>query len=298
MSRKMIVYVPGKNPKPEPEQHKALLWRTLKEGVRRAEPGLAEAFGQQVHFELIAWNYLYYRQHKDITQDIPWIDRLLHTHGPTEEDIREARHWHKKLDRLLYKIADRLPGLLKLLPEAMRLSAEELNRYFHNTNDIACQVRELLKSVLRPALEQGDDILLIGHSMGSVIAYDTLWELDHLERQTGKLCLLTLGSPLGMRYVQHRLMGHQQAPPQRYPGNIRRWHNLSAVGDLVALDQQVHDDFARMLQLGLTEAIQDHCTGIYNYFRNDQGLNCHRSYGYLVNPAVGEIIARWWSAAA
>jgi hypothetical protein len=23
-------------------------------------------------------------------------------------------------------------------------------------------------------------------------------------------------------------------------------------------------------------------------------LNCHRSYGYLVNPAVGNIIADWW----
>jgi hypothetical protein len=24
----------------------------------------------------------------------------------------------------------------------------------------------------------------------------------------------------------------------------------------------------------------------------------HRSYGYLVNPRVGEVIARWWKGAA
>lgn len=29
-------------------------------------------------------------------------------------------------------------------------------------------------------------------------------------------------------------------------------------------------------------------------FRNDAGLNCHRSCGYLVHPRVGEEIARWW----
>lgn len=297
MPQKTIVYVPGKNPKPAPAQHRDLLWRTLREGVRRAEPQFAERFEKTVRFELIAWNHLYYRQDKDIARDLPWIDRLLNTHGPSEQDIREAGQCHSKLDRLLYHLGDLLPVIIKLLPRPMRMSAEELNRYFNNTGNIACEVRELLKAVLRPAFEQGDDILLIGHSMGSVIAYDTLWELDHLERQAGKLCLLTIGSPLGMRYVQQRLMGHAQPPARRYPGNIRRWHNLSSVGDLVALDQQVRDDFGQMLTLGLIEAIEDHCTGIYNYFRNEEGLNCHRSYGYLVNPAVGELIARWWTAA-
>jgi len=49
-----------------------------------------------------------------------------------------------------------------------------------------------------------------------------------------------------------------------------------------------------MLKQGLVKSIEDHSHGIYNYFRSDEGLNCHRSYGYLVNPAVGSIIADWW----
>jgi hypothetical protein len=44
----------------------------------------------------------------------------------------------------------------------------------------------------------------------------------------------------------------------------------------------------------LVESIEDHCHGIYNYFRSDEGLKCHRSYGYMVSPAVGSIIADWW----
>jgi len=34
---KHIIFVPGKNPKPEAAQHRELLWRTLIEGVRRAD---------------------------------------------------------------------------------------------------------------------------------------------------------------------------------------------------------------------------------------------------------------------
>ena len=138
-------------------------------------------------------------------------------------------------------------------------------------------------------------MLLIGHSLGSVIAYDTLWELSHLEHLPGTIDLfLTMGSPLGMDYVQHRLMGNEQKGPHKYPANISHWVNISSVGDITALDRVFRDDFAHMLELGIIESIEDHSEAIYNFFRNDEGLNVHRSYGYLVNPAVGNIIGEWW----
>ncbi|MBD3671134.1 MAG: hypothetical protein HUJ29_10205 [Gammaproteobacteria bacterium] len=300
MTRKTIIYVPGKNPKPEPEQHKSLLWRSLIEGVRRADPTLFETVQQnEENFHLIAWNYLYYKQYKDITVDIPWIDALMYRHGPSDADMREARQWHRQLDRLLYNIADRLPFVIKLMPEALRTNAEELNRYFNDEEGIAREIREPLKQLLRPRLQDGERILLIGHSMGSVIAYDALWDLSHEEQLPGKLdCLLTIGSPLGMNYVQKRLRGAGESGTRRYPTLLRHWINLSSVGDVVALDRNVADDFQPMMELGLIDSIEDHCSGIYNFFRNDEGLNCHRSYGYLVNPAVGAVITRWWQGEA
>jgi len=48
-----------------------------------------------------------------------------------------------------------------------------------------------------------------------------------------------------------------------------------------------------MLKYELVDSIEDHCKNLYNFYRDDKGLNCHRSYGYQVNPAVGEIIAKW-----
>jgi hypothetical protein len=148
-------------------------------------------------------------------------------------------------------------------------------------------------------LADDDRILVIAHSMGSVIAYDALWELTHIEKNPGQVDLfLTLGSPLGMRFTQKRLRGARERGTLRYPHDLRHWINLAAQGDLTALDPTLRDDYQAMLELGLIQSITDMNGGIFNYFRNEQGLNVHRSYGYLVNPRVGEVIARWWKGAA
>ncbi|MDH5553185.1 MAG: lipase family protein [Nitrosomonas sp.] len=300
MSQRSIIFVPGKNPKPPADQHRELLWRTLLEGVRRADASVADHLsGRVTSFKFIAWNYLYYQKSKDVIHDLPWIDALINQHGPTAQDIEEAKSWHIKWDRLLYNIVDHLPFLLQLLPEELRSTAKETKRYFQNEGNIASEIRELLKQELRPILANNDKVLLIGHSLGSVIAYDTLWELSHLERLSGKIDLfLTIGSPLGMNYVQRRLMGHDKTGVNKYPTNIKRWENISSVGDVTALDRVFSDDFSPMLDFGVVESIEDHCDGIYNFFRNEAGLNCHRSYGYLVNPAVGKVIADWWQSHA
>jgi pimeloyl-ACP methyl ester carboxylesterase len=140
-------------------------------------------------------------------------------------------------------------------------------------------------------------VLLIGHSLGSVIAWDVLWQLSHDKPAPCRVDLfLTIGSPLGTRYVQRRLMGSREKGRRRYPVNIRRWINVTSVGDLMAVDPKLRSDFDEMIRLGLIEEIRDHPGPVYNFYRSDEGLNVHRSYGYLVNPVVGGIIAEWWRA--
>lgn len=294
MAIRQIIYVPGKNPKPEADAHRALIWRALLEGVRRADVAAAGMLNANYsQFHLIAWNYLYYGVYKDVTSDIPWVDAVINKHGPTEQDMRDARSWNIWLHHLLLTLADHIPLLIEMLPAEVRSTAKEIDRYFNNTDNVAVEIRELLKQELRPMLERQDEVLVVGHSLGAVIAYDALWELTQ-EGASGKADLLTLGSPMGLHYFQRRLLGMNGGGKRSYPSLIRRWTNISAEGDVAALNRNCKECFRAMMELGLVESIEDHCHGIYNFFRSDDGLNCHRSYGYLVNPAVGSIIADWW----
>jgi len=295
MTTKHIIFVPGKNPNPEEALHSKLLWRTLVEGVRRVDSGVADTLQDSyAQFHLVNWNDLYYHSHEDVTTDIPWVDALINKHGPTEQDIQDANSWNIWLSRVLLTMGDDIPLLIRFLPEEVQSAADEISRYFNNTDNIGSDVRGLLKKTLHPMLENQDDVLLIGHSLGSVISYDTLWELSHQERVNGKVDLLTLGSPLGTHYMKHRLLGMNSQGGKSYPDLIRHWINFLAEGDLVGLNGKFKESFHQMLELQLVESIEDHSHGIYNIFRSEEGLDCHRSYGYMVSPAVGSIIADWW----
>ena len=77
--------------------------------------------------------------------------------------------------------------------------------------------------------------MLVGHSFGSVIAYDTLWEMSRGESGGRVDLFVTMGSPLTMRYIRHHLHGRHLQGADRYPTCIRRWVNLAAVGEVTAL---------------------------------------------------------------
>lgn len=264
-------------------------------GVEHVDPATATAMaGESDCFTLAAWNAHYYGLTRVGDQDREYIDALLQKQGPSEHDKREARSWRRLAARWAYSLADHIPVLISLIRDAaVRNAISETLRYFENHDNIGREVRDLFKSLLKPMLADNDRVLLIAHSMGSVIAYDALWELWHEdESRTPIELFLTLGSPLGMRYVQRRLVGFRDG--RRYPGNIQRWVNVATEGDLTALDAKLADDFHEMVDRGWTESITDRHEGVFGYFRNQAGLNVHRSYGYLVHPVVGETIAAWW----
>lgn len=296
-SKNRILFVPGKNPKPPEEQHREQLWRCLLHGVRRSHPDIAANMAQNEEcFSIIPWNPLYYNKIKPIEPDLPWIDCLLGMDGPTVQDKQKALSLRRKITKLFYVLGDHFPWFINFIPDPWaRAAIKETLRYFNNQEDIACRVREMLKSPLRASFERNERIMIISHSLGSVIAYDTLLELWNIERIRNHItCFLTIGSPLGSTYVRKRLKGFSTTRHQ-YPGNMTHWENISAHGDMVALDTTLGDNFHKMIEQGLIESIKDH-PNVFNYFHGEKGLNVHRSYGYLVNPVVGETIAQWWNA--
>lgn len=296
---KKIIYVPGKNPKPPADQHREQLLRCLLHGVKNINPDIAREIETTNCFSLVAWNRHFYNRELDINPIIPWVNRLLNQDTFPESDIEAVRTVKYRLVRTIYQLGDLLPWLIPLISdERIRLSIRDVELYFKNHGDIACRIRDIQKQLLRKAASKDDKVLLIGHSMGSIIAYDSLWELHHLENIEHCVdCLLTIGSPLGMNYVQRRLLGLRDKQAPDYPGNIRAWVNISSRGDLVALDRSLANDFRKMVELHHIESITDQRSGIFNHYRDETGLNVHKSYGYLINPVVAQTIADWWDAA-
>lgn len=298
MSARSIIWVPGQKPKPPPQKYREQLWRCLIKGVADVSPGVAaDLIRKPESFGLSAWNLLYYRTYRDIDQDIPWINALLKKNQANARDVTEATTWRIHFTWLLYHLFDSMHWAINWIPDPdIKAAMKESDRYFENRDGVADRVRRLLKEDLRQALDLGRKVLLIGHSLGSVIAYDTLWELTHEDGYAPKVdAFLTLGSPLGVKLIQKRLKGAHEQGARRYPHNIRRWFNIAAMGELRAIDRMLRNDFSSMLEMALVENIEDCAYGVFNYYRDENGLNVHRSYGYLVNSVTARIIADWWA---
>ncbi len=295
MTRPLILYVPGLLPKPEAGVHRQALRRCLLEGLRRHDAEVAGEISEADRsFDLVAWTYDFYREHRDFALDAESIDELLGRPDASEQDIVEASSLGKRLLRWLYRVGNLFPFLIPhLADERVELHLRDLRRYVHNRNDIAMHTREMLKMPLRAAWEAGRPVLLVAHSMGSVIAYEALWEMSRDVRDELRVdLLLTMGSPLGQGYLQRRILGHDKPGAERYPDNIRRWVNLSAVGDMTAVNPYLKNDFGEMVRLGLVENIDD--IEVFNSFRLDGELNVHAEYGYLVNKVTAAVVADWW----
>ena len=293
----VVLYVPGLLPKPEPELHKDALQRCLLAGLRRIDDDVATAVATTAGgFDIVSWTYDFYREHRDFEIDRDAVDNVISQRAAGERDIAEASSWRRRMTRWIYNLGDRLPFLIPhLASERTEVHLRDLQRYVHDDNGIADHTRRMLKIPIRAAAEGKHPLLLIGHSMGSVIAYDALWEMSHHDGDHATVdLLLTMGSPLGQRYMQKRIRGNELAGADRYPGNIRAWHNLSARGDLTSIDPKLQNDFRELLELDLVESFVDE--EISTWFRLNGVLNVHSEYGYLVTAATARIVADWWRA--
>lgn len=291
-----ILYVPGVRAKPSPAVHRAMLWRCLVEGVRRADAEAAAALAAAPEtVRLALWGHLLYSQYRDERLDEPGIAALVADVLPGRDSIREVFGMKSRTNYLVHRFGDRYLGLIDLLaPEETRINIAESERYFRNVDGVGDRIREILRRELLRSWAAGERVLLMAHSFGSIIAWDTLWTL---RGEGGVIDLfLTLGSPLGTNYIQRRLMGAKADGAARYPTSISRWQNLAAVGDLTALGHRFATDFAEMQRLGLIAGISDRMD-LRNPYRDAEGLNVHRCYGYFVNRVTGQVISDWWRSA-
>ena len=289
-----IIFVPGIRPKPPAEEQARQLRRCLVAGALRAGASGPEAAALADAFSLVGWSLQFYGEHAEIAPDMPGIEQLVLGGGSLDADRDEALSLDARVTAGLYALGDRFPVLTSLFStRRMQTRVAEIHRYFHDPNGTARAARLMVADALQNAWDHGQRVMLIGHSFGSVIAYDTLWELSHIDSRPGAVdTLVTMGSPLTMGYIRKHLKGSAHALASRYPTSIGRWVNLAAVGEVTALDRRLADYFAPMAEHGFVGSIEDDL-GLVNQFRGPDGLNVHKCYGYMASPTVAELLLAW-----
>jgi hypothetical protein len=291
-----IVFVPGIRTKPPAAMHSAELRRCLEMGITRVGGSAVEVAAIQEAFSLVGWSHAFYGEHADIAEDMPGIERLLRGEDGEADDLRVAQSFSRRLVGFLYGLVDLFPVLGSTFStRRMQSRVQEIRKYFDDAEGEASVARAKVAEAIQQAWANKQRVLLIGHSFGSVIAYDTLWELSRAGVRERVDMFLTMGSPLTMSYIRQHLQGAQRSDGERYPACIRRWVNLTAIGEVTSLDRKLRHCFAGMLDLGLVESIEDDLE-LINQFHGPDGLNVHKCYGYLASRKAGQLLLDWQRA--
>ncbi|MER6095356.1 hypothetical protein ABT154_05750 [Streptomyces sp. NPDC001728] len=125
-------------------------------------------------------------------------------------------------------ILERTPYLGGITASVLIRQIKQVHRYFEEP-----ALGEEIRAELETAIQE-DTRVVLAHSLGSVAAYEVLWKLKDVRIDT----LVTMGSPLGLKSIRRRLARSADAEPGR-PPSVRRWVNVAAEQDVVALRKQL-----------------------------------------------------------
>jgi hypothetical protein len=124
-----------------------------------------------------------------------------------------------------------------------------------------------------------DTRLVIGHSLGSIVAYEAVhraYEAGHMPTDKS-LALITLGSPLGLQGVVYNRLRPQ---PPTVPPAASRWENFAAKDDLVAAQLDLRLFFPPAA--GFSVSPVTHIV--------DTGSKPHQIEHYLTKPSSGRVV--------
>lgn len=117
---------------------------------------------------------------------------------------------------------------------------KQLTNYF-NDEAIRAEARGRLAARITPETR-----VVVAHSLGSVIAYETLCEEAHSDWHIQML--VTLGSPLGMgALVLDRLRPEAENRKGVWPTAVQRWTNIADATDVVAVVRELRPIFGSTL---------------------------------------------------
>jgi len=202
--------------------------------------------------------------------------------GETASDVDELNGWLQEMAYVADAVAEgedqagRPSGLEAFpLPRAARIAVfralvkltfKDVYAYFFGG------FKEPMRACLRAELAGvTGPLVVISHSLGTIIAYDVLREPEQEAREVP--LLVTAGSPLGVTEVQDLVVR-----ALRVPGGVSAWRNVADGRDLVALDRTIRPEYAP----------QERCA---DFLVVNDSPNHHGIRQYLSQPPVREAVA-------
>jgi hypothetical protein len=183
---------------------------------------------------------------------------------PTEPDLQSLSRTPQIVQRALNALS-KSTFWANIAQSMMMGDLRQVSAYMSDPA-IGSAIRDLVKGVITD-----DTRVVIGHSLGSVIAYEALCAAPR-----NVVSFVTLGSPLGIRNVIFDKLTPAPGPAGQgeWPGGVRCWTNIAEKSDVVALVKRLSSLFGN--------AVEDVLV--------DNGSDAHSGARYLTSVEAGKAI--------
>jgi hypothetical protein len=177
-------------------------------------------------------------------------------------------------------------GVDKVGDFVLERELQDLAAYYEDENFRSTARQRLIDKLREHA---GKRIMLIGHSMGSIIAYDVLRIIGRETPPVPVDHFLTIGSPLGLPHVKTEI--YEENDLVRTPSVVGRWTNFADRRDVVAVEAKLGDDYEANDQgVKVADVL------VINAYKSPPDRvpsnkpNFHKSYGYLRTPELSNVV--------
>lgn len=304
MTKKRLVLIHGADAIPDEAHHRRIWRRALAAGIERDRPDASAAL-KEANVEFVFFGDLINPlAPTPLDPELDLADRELGLAALTalKKSKNFRRRFYEELpgaSGLSEFVARALSPLTNTIGVGKKLIARrqpELAAYLDEAHPIRTHLDARCTQALTSALAAEDSVCVLGHCLGSVVAYNSLWQLSQgsaaLPAAGRKVDLfLTLGSALADNSIRNQLQGFKTNGSKQFPTNLVRWHNVAAKDDPVCHDETVGNDFQQMLKNRQIAEITDH--QIYNHAVRYGRSDPHDASGYLIHPKVAGLLADW-----
>lgn len=134
-------------------------------------------------------------------------------------------------------IARRLVGLLRVIEKISPAKGSLLLRVIRQGHTYLSSpgAAKAVDDIVQPLLQRSPQVL-ITHSLGTVIAFKLLREMEAKGTEVRIPLLITMGSPLGLDAFKAKL-----GAPRRKPAFVKKWINFYDPSDFVALGKPLNE---------------------------------------------------------